>query len=205
MSISKEHWENIYNTKQPHELSWWQENPSTSLDFVHQFNIPKTASLIDIGGGDSKFVDALLAEGYEHITVLDISEKALHRAKERLGDKATKVHWIVSDITAFVPTTTYDFWHDRAAFHFLTTPLQISQYLDTARHAVKDKGYATIGTFSTTGPKKCSGLEIHQYEEETLTAELENGFKKIRCITEDHRTPFDTIQNFMFCIFERVD
>lgn len=161
----------------------------------------KDTKIIDIGGGDSKLVDYLLDEGFENITVLDISERALGKAKLRLGDRANWVNWVVSDITEFEPDTTYDVWHDRAAFHFLTTPEQVSKYLDTARKCVT--GYMIIGTFSENGPTNCSGLEIKQYTEEALTNELKNGFEKIRCITEDHTTPFNTPQNFLFCSFKR--
>lgn len=199
----REHWENIYSTKQANEVSWTQQVPQTSLDFIHTANIDKQANIIDIGGGDSKLVDFLLDEGYENITVLDISEQALNRTKQRLGDKAHKVNWIVTDITDFNPTTHYDFWHDRAAFHFLTTELQITKYLSIARRAVKENGVVTIGTFSDCGPTKCSGLEIKQYNETTLTTELSKGFEKLKCTTEDHITPFNTIQNFLFCSFKR--
>jgi SAM-dependent methyltransferase len=195
------HWEKVYETKNPDQVSWTQEIPKTSLDFIHSFGLTKSAKIIDIGGGDSKLVDYLLDEGFENITVLDISAKALDKAKQRLGDKAQKVDWVVSDITEFRPNTTYDIWHDRATFHFLTTAEQVSTYMDTARKAVT--GYLTIGTFSDNGPKKCSGLDIKQYNEETLTTELQNGFDKLRCVTEDHTTPFNTTQNFLFCSFKR--
>lgn len=197
----KDHWDKVYTTKQPNEVSWTQEVPQTSLDFIHSFNVPKTARIIDIGGGDSKLVDYLLDEGYEDITVLDILEAALLRAKERLGDKSAKVNWIVADITEFQPDSTYDVWHDRATFHFLTTREQIQTYVSTASRAVN--GYMAIGTFSENGPKKCSGLDIKQYKEEELQKELAIGFGKIRCITEDHVTPFNTTQNFLFCSFKR--
>jgi ubiquinone/menaquinone biosynthesis C-methylase UbiE len=203
MENQKNHWEKIYSTKQPNEVSWTQEVPKTSLDFIHNANLSKSASIIDIGGGDSKLVDYLLAEGFENITVLDISEQALERAKQRLGDKAQKVNWIATNIMEFEPPNAYDLWHDRAAFHFLTTEPQIVKYLSTARKAVKENGVVTIGTFSTDGPKKCSGLDIKQYSEETLTSELQNGFEKIKCVTEDHTTPFNTTQNFLFCSFKR--
>jgi len=163
--------------------------------------LAKTSEIIDIGGGDSKLVDYLLEEGYVNITVLDISAKSLDRAKKRLGNKADKINWIVSDITEFEPESNFDIWHDRATFHFLTTADQISKYLNTARKSVN--GYLTIGTFSENGPKKCSGLDIKQYSEESLTKELKNGFDKIRCIKEDHTTPFNTKQNFLFCSFKR--
>jgi len=196
----KEHWESIYETKDTSQVSWTQEVPKTSLDFIRSFGLRKDAKIIDIGGGDSKLVDYLLEEGYENITILDISAKALDLAKKRLGKKAEKINWLVSDIIDFEPNTTYDVWHDRATFHFLTSKEQIAKYAEIARKSVK--GYLTIGTFSEKGPKKCSGLDIKQYREETLEAELKNGFKKIKCVEEDHKTPFDTIQNFLFCSFK---
>jgi 2-polyprenyl-3-methyl-5-hydroxy-6-metoxy-1,4-benzoquinol methylase len=165
--------------------------------------LSKTAKIIDIGGGDSKLVDFLIEEGFENVSVLDISKKALDKAKLRLGEKAQKVNWIVSDITHFEPNTTYDVWHDRATFHFLTTPEQISKYIETAQKSIT--GYLIIGTFSENGPKKCSGLDIKQYNETTLTNELKTGFEKISCVTEDHKTPFGTSQNFLFCSFKKVN
>lgn len=203
MTERKAHWEQIYTTKQPHEVSWTQAVPETSLQFIRDAQLGQQAHIIDIGGGDSRLVDYLLDEGYEHITVLDISEQALERAKTRIGERAEKVQWIVSDITEFEPQMKYDFWHDRAAFHFLTTDVQIEQYLKIAMTTLKENSYLTIGTFSDNGPKKCSGLEIKQYNEETLNAILTKGFEQVRCITEDHITPFNTIQNFLFCSFVR--
>jgi SAM-dependent methyltransferase len=201
-SDRKKHWETVYETKQPNEVSWTQENPKTSLDFIRATNLSKTAKIIDIGGGDSKLVDFLLEAGYDHITVLDISEKALERAKNRLGKKAEKVNWIVSDITEFKPETDYDIWHDRATFHFLTTPEQVEKYVQIVEKRVTS--FLIIGTFSNLGPKKCSGLDIKQYSENELENQFSNRFKKIKCITEDHITPFETKQNFTFCVFEKI-
>jgi SAM-dependent methyltransferase len=198
---TQNHWDTVYKTKNPDQVSWTQEVPKTSLDFIHSFNLSKTAKIIDIGGGDSNLVDYLLHEGFENITVLDISAQALDRAKKRLGDSATKINWVVSDITEFQPDTTFDVWHDRATFHFLTTGKQIAKYINTARNAVT--GFLTIGTFSNNGPEKCSGFPVKQYSEEKLAAELQNGFDKIRCFTEDHTTPFNTKQNFLFCSFKK--
>ena len=198
---NKEHWEAVYQNKGPEEVSWTQEIPKTSLNFIHSFNLDKSAKIIDIGGGDSKLVDFLLDEGFENISVLDISAKALEKAKLRLGNRSEKVNWIVSDILDFKPDTTFDVWHDRAAFHFLTTKEQIEKYIKIAQSAVS--GYLTIGTFSENGPKKCSGLDIKQYSEETLHAVLKNRFEKLHCIYEDHKTPFNTTQNFLFCSFKR--
>ncbi|NQY29358.1 MAG: class I SAM-dependent methyltransferase [Flavobacteriaceae bacterium] len=197
----KKHWETVYKTKDPDQVSWTQETPKTSLKLINSFGLKKTAKIIDIGGGDSTLVDFLLDEGFENITVLDISAKSLEKAKNRLGAKANKVSWIVSDITEFEPKMTYDVWHDRATFHFLTTTEQIKKYLKTARKSVN--GFLIIGTFSQNGPEKCSGLEIKQYNEKELTSELKDGFDKIKCITEDHLTPFNTKQNFLFCSFKR--
>lgn len=200
----KKHWENIYQTKDLKDVSWYQPTPTTSLDFLKQFNIPTTAKVIDIGGGDSFLVDHLLDLGYSDITVLDISAVSLDRAKQRLGDRATKVKWIVADAATFKPTEQYDFWHDRAAFHFLTQEQEITNYIDTIQKSIKPTGVLVIGTFSEQGPKKCSGIEIKQYSETTMTDRLKMFFEKVKCITVDHKTPFDTIQNFIFCSFKKL-
>ncbi len=200
----KKHWENIYQTKELKDLSWFQPNPETSLDFFKQFNVPTTAKVIDIGGGDSYLVDHLVDLGYQDISVLDISEAAIDSAKQRLGDKAKDVKWIVADAATFTPTEKYDFWHDRAAFHFLTEEQGISNYLKTAEQNLNPTGVLVIGTFSEQGPKKCSGIEIKQYSETTMTDLFKNLFEKIKCITVDHKTPFDTIQNFVFCSFRKL-
>ena len=164
---------------------------------------PLDANIIDIGGGDSHFVDALLDKGYKNIYILDISENAIKRAKERLGERAAKVHWIISDITDFKPTLKFDFWHDRAAFHFLTTEEKIYKYVSIAEDAIKKNGYLVLGTFSEVGPRKCSGLDIKQYSEASMSARFEMAFDRIKCIKEDHTTPLNTIQNFLFCSFKR--
>jgi len=197
----KRHWEIVYETKQPNEVSWTQSVPKTSLDFIHSFNLSKEAKIIDVGGGDSTLVDCLIDEGFRNITVLDISEIAIQKAQQRLGEKACRIKWLVSDVTEFVPGESYDVWHDRATFHFLTTAEQIGSYLSIARVSVT--GYLAIGTFSENGPKKCSGLQVKQYSEEQLQNQLSSGFTKIRCLTEDHITPFNTVQNFLFCSFRR--
>ncbi|WP_290840039.1 class I SAM-dependent methyltransferase [Flavobacterium sp.] len=197
----KNHWETVYQTKNPNEVSWTQKVPLTSLDFIASFHLEKSAKIIDIGGGDSNLVDCLLELGYENLSVLDISGKALDKAKARLGEKASKVNWIVSDILEFDPTETFDVWHDRAAFHFLTSDEEIRTYAGIAKKAVSR--FMAIGTFSENGPKKCSGLEISQYDAEGLSLVLADDFEQIECLTEDHVTPFDTIQNFTFCRFAR--
>jgi len=199
----KKHWEQIYQTKQLSEVSWYQPTPDTSLKFFEQFNIPKEAKIIDVGGGDSLLVDHLLERGYENITVLDISESALARAKLRLGERASLVKWIIADAATFKPTGQYDFWHDRAAFHFLTQEDEIGDYINTVQQSITPSGILVIGTFSEQGPKKCSGIEIKQYSETSMTERLKDFFEKIECITVEHKTPFDTIQQFVFCSFRR--
>ncbi|MFS4430455.1 class I SAM-dependent methyltransferase [Chryseobacterium sp. S90] len=200
-SDNKNHWENVYETKNPDQVSWTQKKPQTSLDFIKSSELGKEAKIIDIGGGDSNLVDFLLEEGYENITVLDISANALEKAQKRLGNLAGKVKWIATDITAFQPTETYDIWHDRAAFHFLTTPEQVLKYIDIAEKNVNN--FIILGTFSKNGPTKCSGLDIQQYDEESLSEKFKESFEKIKCITEDHITPFETVQNFVFCSFKK--
>lgn len=199
----QKHWENIYQTKELKEVSWYQPTPKTSLDFIKELNVPTTARIIDIGGGDSFLVDYLLELGYQDVSVLDISETAIEKAKQRLGRKAKNVKWIVTDITTFKPTEKYDLWHDRAAFHFLTSEQDISIYLNTAQQSIKPNGFLIVGAFSEEGPKKCSGIDIRQYSETSMTQCFENLFTKIKCNVVDHKTPFDTTQNFIFCSFKK--
>ncbi len=199
----KIYWDNIYNTKSEVEVSWFQPYPETSMGFVELFKLPVTANIIDIGGGDSHFVDALLEKGYQNIWVLDISANAIEKAKKRLGDKVLKVHWVVSDVTDFIPGIQFDFWHDRAAFHFITTEEKIDKYISLAENAIKKDGYLILGTFSESGPKKCSGLEIKQYTEASMSARFEIAFNRIKCVEVNHTTPFNTVQNFLFCSYKK--
>lgn len=198
----KKHWENIYQHKQPNELSWTQDYPKTSIAFIRSFKLPKYAPIIDIGGGDSHLVDYLLEDGFENITVLDISESALQPAKTRLGVKANQVKWIVSDVKNFKPDTKYSVWHNRAAFHFFSQENEINAYYSVLKQATQSGSFAVIGTFSINGPLKYSELNIKQYTEITLNDVLATDFTKLRCITEDHLTPFNTQQNFLYCAFK---
>ena len=198
---NKQYWDEIYTTKQEEDTSWFQLYPKTSMDFIALFELPITANIIDIGGGDSHFVDALLNEGYLNIWVLDISSAAIAKAKKRLGDRAYLVHWIIADVTDFIPTVHFDFWHDRAAFHFLTTPPKVEQYVTIAEKSIRKKGYLILGTFSEDGPTKCSGLDVQQYSAASMSAKFEVNFERIKCIQEAHQTPFNTIQQFLFCSF----
>lgn len=201
MENNKSHWENVFATKNPNEVSWTQKYPKTSMKYLENLGLPKTAKIIDVGGGDSNLVDALVENGYENIWVLDISEFALEKVKKRLGEKAAKVNWIVSDITEFSTDLKFDFWHDRALFHFLTNQESIDKYVALITKAIADNGNFLLGTFSENGPLKCSGLEIKQYSESSMKKAFSSNFEAVNCFTENHTTPFDTVQNFQFCGF----
>lgn len=199
----KAHWENIYQTKALEEVGWYQPKPHTSLDLLAQLDLAPTAKIIDIGGGDSFLVDHLLDLGYENISVLDISAAALERAQKRLGERAKKVTWIQSDVASFEPKEQYDCWHDRAAFHFLTNEEDAAHYVQAAKQGVRSGGALVLGTFSEQGPKKCSGIAIKQYNEQSLSDALGDAFKKIGCQKVDHQTPSGSLQNFIFCRFKK--
>lgn len=198
---SKIHWDRVYETKLLSEVSWTQKKPEISLRLIANCNLPKTTKIIDIGGGDSTLVDCLLELGYTDVTVLDISEKAIEKAKIRLGQLAIKVKWIVSDITEFQPTEKYTIWHDRATFHFLKEENQIEKYRLLTQNYVSN--YLIMASFSDNGPLKCSGLEIQQYSILELEKTFDSDFQKVEGFYEDHETPFETIQNFVFCRFKK--
>ena len=197
----KAHWEKVYATKTPEEVSWTQAHPKSSLKLIQDAVKSKESSIIDIGGGDSVLTDCLVADGYTDMTVLDISKHALDRAAMRLGGKASQVNWIESDIRDFTPSKTYDIWHDRAVFHFLTDAAEIQNYANLVAKFVK--GDMIIATFSTDGPKRCSGLDVHQYDIKSLCPLFDSTFDLVESFTEDHITPFDTKQNFLFARFKR--
>jgi len=201
MEDKRMHWENVYGTKRADEVSWTQPVPQVSLDLIAGLGVSKQIKMIDVGGGDSNLVDHLLALGYLNITVLDISANAIERAKLRLGEKAKLVNRIVSDILDFSPKETYEVWHDRATFHFLTSKKNIETY--SALVSNKVVGYLLLGTFSENGPKKCSGLEISQYSEEGMASVFAPAFEKLGCELHDHVTPFGTTQSFLFCSFKK--
>ena len=197
----KEHWENVFSTKLEHEVSWFQSHPKTSMDFIANLNISKEAKIIDIGGGDSYFIDFLLEAGFTNLYLLDISEQAIIRIKNRLGSKSKNVTFIVSDVLDFKTDIVFDFWHDRASFHFLTNKKEVEKYAEIVSNSLAIGGNLVIGTFSEEGPKKCSGLDITQYNVKTLPLVFAKHFALIDCSTEDHDTPFGTKQNFIFCSF----
>ena len=204
MKNNKEHWEKIFISNKENEVSWFQEYPKTSVEFFDLFKLPLDANIIDIGGGDSHLVDVFIEKWYKNIYVLDISVNAIEKTQKRLGANADKVHWIVSDILDFKPSVKFDFWHDRAAFHFLTSEEHINKYVAIAEESINKGGYLILGTFSESGPDKCSGLEIRQYNAAGMSARFEKSFERIKCIEVQHATPFNTIQNFLFCSFKRL-
>lgn len=199
----QEHWETVYQKKNFEDVSWFQETPTTSIQFFESMQLPKSANIIDIGGGESRFIDYLIEKAYEKITVLDISATAIEKKKQALGNKAAQVKWIVSDVVDFKPTEQYDFWHDRATFHFLTQKEDVEQYITTVNQHVKPEGTLILSTFSENGPTKCSGLDIQQYSEQTLSERVEAFFTKVKCVVVDHITPSAVVQNFIFCSFKR--
>ena len=197
----KEHWENIYANKQMNEVSWFQQEPTTSLALIQKNTESKDDAIIDIGGGDGFLVDNLLELGYANITVLDISANAINKAKERLGINADKVKWIVSDITEFIPVEKYDIWHDRAVFHFLTQQKDIECYKLLVDENISDNGHFILATFADDGPEKCSGLEVCKYSEKDMEDSFSTTFKVKESFKYKHLTPFGTIQNFIFSVF----
>lgn len=196
----KTHWEHIYETKASNQVSWYQEHAQYSLQFIQNTGVQKSDQIIDIGGGASTLVDDLLAAGFQHISVLDISAAALQRARQRLGRRAGAVNWIETDITQMeFPAQTYGLWHDRAVFHFLTQPADRQRYVKTVRQAVRTGGHVIIATFAPDGPDHCSGLEVMRYSPESLHDEFGEGFELKESTRETHHTPFGTEQKFIYC------
>jgi SAM-dependent methyltransferase len=197
------HWQNVYQTMGERDVSWFQEIPTISLDLIRATGAGPDASIIDIGGGGSRLVDALIAEGFHSLSVLDVSEKALVVSRERLGPKAANVTWIVADITGWQPGKRYDLWHDRAAFHFLTAPADRAAYAACVRNAVGPGGHVIIGTFAPDGPERCSGLAVIRHDAGSIGDVLGTSFKLIESRRHDHLTPGGTIQRFQFSLLQR--
>ena len=199
--MAKEHWENIYATKEMEQVSWFQKVPTTSLELINQVAKSKQDSIIDIGGGDGFLVDNLIVLGYTDITVLDISKNAIDRVKKRLGKLSEQVKWIVADVTQFIPMQEYVIWHDRAAFHFLTEDHEKENYRELVYTTVSS--YFIIASFSEEGPNKCSGLEIYKYSELELKKYFGEAFNVLVSFKINHTTPFETTQNFTFLVFNK--
>ncbi|MBX9459468.1 MAG: class I SAM-dependent methyltransferase [Rhizobium sp.] len=203
MSDRQSHWQNVYSTKTEDEVSWFQETPAPSLDLLALAGTGKDSAIIDIGGGTSRLVDRLLAEGYADLTVLDLSPAALETARARLGNAGERVTWIADDATRWQPARQYDIWHDRAAFHFLTAPEDQQAYVERLRGGLRIGGHAIIGTFAVDGPEKCSGLPVSRHSAETLAAILGPGFERLDTRRHEHATPWGSIQKFQFSTFRR--
>lgn len=196
---AKSHWETVYGTKAPEAVSWYRPHLETPLALIERAAGGQSASIIDVGGGESTLVDDLLARGYQDLTVLDISPTAIEVAKKRLGSLAEKVHWIVADITeAEIEPCAYAVWHDRAVFHFLTAIEQRAAYVRQVAHAVKPSGHVIVSTFGPQGPTKCSGLDVRRYDAKSLHEEFGARFRLVESSEELHHTPFGTTQQFLY-------
>ena len=200
----KTHWQNIYKEKNPLEVSWYQKKPNLSLDLIRKTGVSSNDAIIDVGGGSSILVDYLLKEGFKNLSVLDISENSLASARERLGDDANSIEWIETDITEFKPLQKFSVWHDRAVFHFLTGKSDRKKYVEVLKEGLHSGGYLVIAAFSIGGPKKCSGLDIVQYDAIKLFAELGNNFELVEEKKEIHVTPTNKKQNFTYFLFVRI-
>lgn len=185
------------------QQSWFQTLPETSLHVIDSLNLPKNSKIIDIGAGESRLVDFLLERGFENISLLDISSESLEKTKKRLGIKSAKIKFIENDITKFKTEEKYDFWHDRAAFHFLTRQEDIEKYLNVASSTLQPGGMILVSTFAPTGPEKCSGLNITRYSEENLEKIFEKHFKILKCFEQTHTTPWSSKQDFIYCLFKK--
>jgi SAM-dependent methyltransferase len=197
----KEHWESVYASRTDVELSWTQSDPSLSLSLIGE--VCPTGRIIDVGGGTSPLADRLLALGYS-VTVLDISESAITRGRHRLEARAAQIKWIVADVTTNPALNSFDLWHDRAVFHFLTNPADRAAYLALLNRAIAVGRHAVIATFALDGPEKCSGLDVRRYSGPTLSAELGRSFELLKSVPETHVTPWGRPQSFQYSVFERV-
>lgn len=196
----KDHWEHVYATKPATGVSWYQEHAGQSLRLIAGTGVPTSGAIIDVGGGASTLVDGLLARGYSNLTVLDLSATALKAAQDRLGASAGQVRWLEGDITAIeLPVHAYDIWHDRAVFHFLTTPEQRHAYVQAVLRAVRPGGHVIVSTFAEDGPLQCSGLPVVRYSPEGLHAEFGTPFELLQHEKEAHQTPAGNSQRFVYC------
>ena len=195
---TKNHWNSIYSTKKLNQVSWYQPIPQVSLDFIESLNFSKDAPILDVGGGDSFLCDNLIELGYSNITVLDISDVAIQRAKRRLGNNANKVSWIVSDILNFEPKEKYAIWHDRAVFHFLRENENINKYLNSLLEGLVENGRMILGAFAENGPTRCCALDVKRYSFEDFNSLFSDGFTIVKTQNSIHKTPFDTEQSFNF-------
>ncbi len=201
----KDHWEAVYRQKRPEGMSWYQPQMTLSLTLLERAGLNQESHVIDVGGGASTLVDDLLNRGVKHVTVLDLSGQSLAAAKARLGDRASRVQWLEADITQVqLPENSYEVWHDRAVFHFLTNPDDRRRYVKTMSMSLKPARQLILATFALQGPPRCSGLEVVRYSPDTLQLQLGKDFRLLEFVDEEHRTPFATVQKFVYCRFQRV-
>jgi SAM-dependent methyltransferase len=197
---AQEHWEHIYSTKAPDQVSWYSPHLNLSLELIERASVPRNAAIIDIGGGESTLVDDLIARAYLDISVLDISQTAIDANRKRLGKHAGRVHWIAGDITRVeLEPSRFDVWHDRAVFHFLTAPSDRAAYVRQVTRAVKPGGHVIISTFGPEGPTRCSGLDVVRYDADSLHREFGERFRLLESSKYSHHTPFGTVQQFLYC------
>ena len=198
------HWEQVYSTRADEEVSWYQPRPATSLGLLGRTEAGRDAAVVDVGGGSSRLVDALLDEGWRRVAVLDVAENALARARTRLGRRGAAVEWLVGDVTAWSPPHAFDVWHDRAMFHFLPDAGERRAYVAAVEAAVPPRGHVVIATFAPDGPEQCSGLPVVRYDAASLAAELGPSFEIVESLREEHGTPGGKLQRFQFSRFVRV-
>ncbi len=203
-SASTIHWDAAYASKAPEEVSWFQQRPDASLGLLARAGFGQEASIVDVGGGASRLVDALLEAGHRRLAVLDLSAVALGKARARLGERAALVTWVVGDVTAWRPPAAFDLWHDRAVFHFLVEAEDRRRYVEVMKAALRPGGQAVLGTFASDGPERCSGLPVARWEPASLAAELGPSFRLLEALHEEHLTPGGKVQRFQFSRFERV-
>ncbi len=203
MMATENHWNQVYQTKAPDDVSWFQTRPSTSLRLIEATGIGEDQGIIDVGGGASMLVDSLLDEGFTKLAVMDISATALKQVKQRLGAKAANVTWFESDVTEFNATQRFVLWHDRATFHFLTAKLDRQKYVESLKDTLTSDGHVIIATFAIDGPSKCSGLDVARYDASAIRAELGDEFQLLEQADETHVTPWATKQKFTYFRFKR--
>jgi SAM-dependent methyltransferase len=198
-----DHWEAVYEHKRPDQVSWYQREAILSAELIRSLDLARDAAILDVGGGASTMVDALLALGYEDVTVLDISAAALGAAQNRLGERCLRVRWLHEDLLEWQPQRRYDVWHDRAVFHFLVFPADRALYGRLLNKALKADGHAIVGTFAPGGPAQCSGLEVRQYTPEGICDEFGDRFSLVGTREELHTTPAGTPQPFSWAVIRK--
>ncbi len=200
MVETKAHWDKVYSTKPAQAVSWFAPHLETSLKLIHEASTRKDTAIIDIGGGESTLVDDLFSKGYRNLSILDISQKAIDVAKERMGQNASAIQWHCADITqACLPEAYFDIWHDRAVFHFLTKSSDRAQYIEQVRRSLKHGGYVIMATFGPEGPTQCSDLDVERYDTQELHDQFGDSFELLQSSTEMHQTPMGTSQQFLYC------